>query len=150
MGTSFSTIYDTFLNKITDDLYTVMSLEEVEMDLEKFLDAAVVRFEFPKIDVKSRDNMIAMFYNDLGYDEIEILAELMKMEWIKRQINTIEITKMKYSDKDFKLTSQANHLAKLLELKKEQESDIRKLQRLYGRRNEKGAPNYSGLAGGGL
>jgi hypothetical protein len=41
---------------------------------------------------------------------------------------------MKYSGSDFKMTSQANHLGKLIELKKESERQDRHLQRLYKRR----------------
>ena len=41
---------------------------------------------------------------------------------------------MKYSGTDFKMTSQANHLAKLIELKKEAERQAHHMQRLYKRR----------------
>lgn len=41
---------------------------------------------------------------------------------------------MKYSGSDFKMTSQANHLAKLIELKKETERQAHHMQRLYKRR----------------
>ena len=41
---------------------------------------------------------------------------------------------MKYSGTDFKMTSQANHLAKLLTLQKEIERQSLHLQRLYKRR----------------
>jgi len=43
----------------------------------------------------------------------------MKQVWLDRQINSIENIRMKYSGSDFKMTSQANHLAKLLTLKTE-------------------------------
>ena len=41
---------------------------------------------------------------------------------------------MKYSGSDFKFTSQANHMAKLLTLKKDYEREGFHLQRLYKRR----------------
>jgi division protein CdvB (Snf7/Vps24/ESCRT-III family) len=41
---------------------------------------------------------------------------------------------MKYSGTDFKMTSQANHLAKLLALQKEIERQSLHMQRLYKRR----------------
>jgi hypothetical protein len=52
-------------------------------------------------------------------EEINILALLMKTSWLNRQIDSIENTRMKYSGSDFKMTSQANHLSKLLSLKTE-------------------------------
>lgn len=41
---------------------------------------------------------------------------------------------MKYSGTDFKMTSQANHLAKLITLKQEAERQDHHMQRLYKRR----------------
>ena len=42
---------------------------------------------------------------------------------------------MKYSGSDFKMTSQANHLSKLLALLEESRRDSFHMQRLYKRRN---------------
>ena len=52
----------------------------------------------------------------LTSEEINILAVLMMIGWLQRQITSIENTRMKYSGTDFKMTSQANHLSKLLSL----------------------------------
>jgi hypothetical protein len=41
--------------------------------------------------------------------------------WLQRQVASIEQTRMKYSGSDFKMTSQANHLEKLMKLKQEAE-----------------------------
>ena len=41
---------------------------------------------------------------------------------------------MKYSGSDFKMTSQANHLAKLLSLLSEAQREAHHMQRLYKRR----------------
>ena len=54
--------------------------------------------------------------------------------WLQRQVASVEQTRMKYSGSDFKMTSQANHLAKLMELKKEAERQSHHMQRLYKRR----------------
>ena len=67
-------------------------------------------------------------------EEINILALLMKQSWVQRQVTSIENTRMKYSGPDFKMTSQANHLAKLLSLLKESQRDSFHYQRLYKRR----------------
>ena len=47
---------------------------------------------------------------------------------------SIENTRMKYSGSDFKMTSQANHLDKLMKLKQEAERQSLHMQRLYKRR----------------
>ena len=56
------------------------------------------------------------FTATLTSEEINILAILMMCGWVQRQITSIENTRMKYSGSDFKMTSQANHLSKLLSL----------------------------------
>jgi hypothetical protein len=59
----------------------------------------------------------------LTSEEIEILALLMKQGWVQRQVTSIENTRMKYTSADFKMTSQANHLAKLMNLLTESRRD---------------------------
>ncbi len=85
--------------------------------------------ETPKVLVdKSRFNV------ELTQEEINILALLMKQGWVQRQVTSIENTRMKYSGSDFKMTSQANHLSKLLSLLDESRRDSFHMQRLYKRR----------------
>ena len=74
------------------------------------------------------------FSSDLSAEEINILALLMKQGWVQRQVTSIENTRMKYSGSDFKMTSQANHLQKLLSLLEESRRDSFHMQRLYKRR----------------
>jgi hypothetical protein len=85
--------------------------------------------ETPRVLVdKSRFNV------ELTQEEINILALLMKQGWVQRQVTSIENTRMKYSGSDFKMTSQANHLSKLLSLLEESRRDSFHMQRLYKRR----------------
>ena len=74
------------------------------------------------------------FSSELTSEEVNILALLMKQGWVQRQVTSIENTRMKFSSQDFKMTSQANHLAKLLTLLDETRRDSFHMQRLYGRR----------------
>lgn len=74
------------------------------------------------------------FNVDLTSEEINILALLMKQGWVQRQVSSIENTRMKYSGSDFKMTSQANHLQKLLALLSEAQRESFHMQRLYKRR----------------
>ena len=105
-------------------------------------------------EVVSEDFMIGVIWNDsleleeiprvlvdrssfaveLSQEEINILALLMKQAWVQRQVTSIENTRMKYSGADFKMTSQANHLSKLLSLLEESRRDSFHMQRLYKRR----------------
>ena len=56
------------------------------------------------------------FTAELTEEEINIIAILMMCAWVQRQVTSIENTRMKFSGSDFKFTSQANHLSKLLNL----------------------------------
>ena len=83
------------------------------------------------------------FSADLTSEEINILAILMMCAWVQRQVTSIENTRMKYSGSDFKMTSQANHLSKLVSLLGECQRQSHHMQRLYKRRKiSKWTDNY--------
>jgi hypothetical protein len=74
------------------------------------------------------------FNATLTSEEVNILALLMMCAWLQRQVTSIENVRMKYSGSDFKMTSQANHLSKLLALLGECQRQSLHMQRLYKRR----------------
>ena len=82
------------------------------------------------------------FGGDLNSEEINILAILMMIGWVQRQVTSIENTRMKYSGSDFKMTSQANHLQKLLSLLGECQRQSHHMQRLYKRRKTTSTDRY--------
>ena len=140
--TLFTKIYNAFFDKITDDMYLEFTKKETEDDCQSILVNALPAFEFPRFslynytinDVLPDSDDTSFFTDDLTLEEINILALLMKKEWLQRQVNSIELTRQKYYGSDFKLTSQANHLAKLIELGKYNDKEVNHLQRLYKRR----------------
>lgn len=170
-GTMFSAVYNRFLEKVTDDMYIELTLEDTIRDLQALLLDSIPGFEFPrhnlydyeiKTIIKREDKVLpsdfvigvvwnqmpddlevqipdviveqSSFASELTMEEINILALLMKQAWVQRQVASIENTRMKYSGSDFKMTSQANHLAKLLNLLEEARRDSFHMQRLYKRR----------------
>ena len=56
-GTTFSTIYNRFLGKITDDMYMELTELDTFMMLQDLLIAAIPRFEFPRFDVFDYEEM---------------------------------------------------------------------------------------------
>ena len=169
--TQFTTVYNRFLGKITDDMYLELTPEDTIRDLQNLLLDAIPGFEFPRCNlydnhieivqiqedlITEEDFVIGVVWNeedsselneipkvlversyfnaDLSEEEINILALLMKQSWVQRQVTSIENTRMKYSGSDFKMTSQANHLSKLLSLLEESRRDSFHMQRLYKRR----------------
>lgn len=178
MGTQFTTVYNRFLSKITDDMYMELTPEDTIKDLQKLLINAIPGFEFPRKNLNNytllidkipqselteedfvigivwgelpEDNMTpsyvlvekSYFEVELTTEEINILAILMMEAWVQRQVTSIENTRMKYSGSDFKMTSQANHLSKLLSLLGETQRQSLHMQRLYKRRRIGGNGNY--------
>lgn len=132
--TLFTEVYDRFFGKITDDMYMEWTKEDTKNDLKNILIDAIPGFEFPRFPLYGYDLEGETFGSHLTSEEINILALLMYNAWLQRQVASIENTRMKYSGTDFKMTSQANHLAKLIELKKEAERQAHHMQRLYRRR----------------
>ena len=170
MATSFTAVYNRFLNKITDDMYMELTPADTVKDLQRLLIDAIPGFEFPRknlnnytIDIETiredeitEDDFVigilwddlfdgeeqvplavvehSTFNDDLTSEEINILAILMMIGWVQRQVTSIENTRMKYTGADFKMTSQANHLSKLLTLLTECQRQSHHMQRLYRRR----------------
>lgn len=171
MNTLFASVYNRFLDKITEDMYLELTPEDTIRDLRNLLINAIPGFEFPRVNLYNYEiitmeipenellpddfvlgtvwgelpedsetqipNVIvdrSSFNVELSPEEINILAILMKQSWVQRQVASIENTRMKYSGPDFKMTSQANHLSKLLNLLEESRRDSLHMQRLYKRR----------------
>lgn len=131
MATPFTEVYDRFFGKITDDMYLEWTEEDTYRDCYNMLKDAIPYFEFPRCSLEHSEDS---FQDDLTSEEINILAILMILAWLNRQIASIENTRMKYTGSDFKMTSQANHLAKLLSLKTNFTENDKRAQRLYKRR----------------
>lgn len=144
--TSFTSVYDSFYSKITDDMYMEFTQEDTAAMAQDLLLTAVHKFEFPRnpliyrlnhhdqTDSEGNTYKVGAFKGRLTAQEVNILAVYMVVEWIGQQLASIELTRMKYSGADFKFTSQANHMQKLVQLKKEYQREGFHLQRLYKRR----------------
>ena len=122
------------------DLYNykieVVELPEDETTPDDFI-VGIVWSDIIDENLSGTPNVLvdrSSFNVELTSEEINILAILMKMGWVQRQVTSIENTRMKYSGPDFKMTSQANHLSKLLSLLSESQRDSLHMQRLYKRR----------------
>ena len=132
--TDFSVVYENFLSKITDDMYMELTVEETEEMLVSLLLDALPHFEFPRQNIFDYDTETMTFSVDLTHEEINIIGTYMVVEWMSQQLASVENTRMKYSGSDFKFTSQANHMSKILTVKKDYERLGFHLQRLYKRR----------------
>ena len=119
MGTMFSEVYNRFLGNITDDLYVVYTPMDTIRDCQDILIHILPDFEFPRFnlydyeikmetrnkeDVSTKDFYypdldnenqvivdISSFNTNITPEEINILAVLMMIQWLQRQITSIEL-----------------------------------------------------------
>lgn len=119
-----------------DYTLNIMELAEDELEEDDFV-IGTVWSEIIDTDEPPKVIVDRSYFNaDLAQEEINILALIMKQAWVQRQVTSIENTRMKYTGTDFKMTSQANHLSKLLSLLEESRRDSFHMQRLYKRRKK--------------
>lgn len=138
--TPYGKVYEAFLARILEDEWENWLIEEAMADWKQILDMAVPQFKYPRVSLEQTDDG---FCGDLGVEEIQILANYMKVEWLNRCIMTWENIKPLYTEKDF---SQANLLDKLNAMIKSERENARDLERIYYR-SRKGRPfNFSSLA----
>lgn len=138
--TSFDTVYTAFLSKILDDEWDTWTEEEMEQDLFTLLEAAVMRFKFPRVSLEYTEQG---FTDDLTNDEVQILATYMKCEWLNRTILTWENVKPLYEERDF---SQANLLDKFNKMLAAEQTHAKQLEAIYYRSVNKKPFDYTRLA----
>ena len=119
--TSFSLVYDSFLSKVTDDMYLELTELDTYRMLEELLLSAIEKFEFPRVNLwdyelfevtnettyngaeSDYQDVTAILYEggcfntQLTHEQINILAVYMIVEWLSQQLASVENTRMKYS-----------------------------------------------------
>lgn len=138
--TPYKKVYEAFLARILEDEWENWLIDEAVADWQQILNAALPWFKFPRVSLEQTE---AGFSGDLGTEEIQIIANYMKVEWLNRCIMTWENVKPLYVERDF---SQANLLDKLNQMLVQEKSNAEKLESIYYR-SRKGRPfNFSQLA----
>ena len=132
--TAFDEIYNVFFSKITDDMYMELTETQTRKIVFQLFENALPWFEFPRFNIYDYSVELEEYNIDISKEEMNIIATYMIVEWLGQQLASVELSRMKYSGSDFKFTSQANHMHKLTNLKKEYERQGFHLQRLYKRR----------------
>jgi hypothetical protein len=132
-GTLYSLVYTSFLSNLTDYSFTNLTQVELEVLMLGWLNEACVNFTECKQDLTDRDSSAdKMTFNiTLTPLEIKILGKLMVIEWLSPQIIDTKLITQALSSKDIKLTSQANHLEKLMLLEQKINKKIQKLLNKY-------------------
>ena len=79
-NTNFAVVYDSFLSKITDDMYMELTIDDTRKMLEELLMSSLHWFEFPRVNIFDYDRETREFNVTLSYEEINIIATYMIVE----------------------------------------------------------------------
>lgn len=104
---------------------TLLDNDEDDSLKYRYLRNSIPKFHKCKKNLSARNEI--EFEDYLSETEIMILGNLMVVEYYNPQINNLSLLKQSMSNKDFVMTSQANHLAELRKLKAEKMSEVNKL-----------------------
>lgn len=114
MATSYDVIYNCFLGKVHDsDLVSISSPSIREMILRNLLSASNAKFaRLSAIDLSSYDDTLGQYNNDLGYEEIDILAEGMVWAWYNTKVNNSDLLRNFLNTSDYSMSAAPSNMLK--------------------------------------
>lgn len=135
MATTYSYIYEEFLDKITDPDLLLLAEDDQEATKRAYLEYAVKKcsmYVLPNFDLSKRtvveivddtvpvDNgeepiveVLGAFEDDLDDSVIVMLTEYMVEAWLKPYLNNADLLRLHMNTKDFNTTSPANLVEKI-------------------------------------
>ena len=125
--TSYSIIYDRFLNTITDFDLAALDDDVLSDMLKGWLNSAIVRVR-TETNLSDRNDSENKFVSDLSELDIELLAMGMKIAWLDQRIDSTEYTSLFVAGKEEKFYSPSSQLAELRALRAD---TLREMQQLY-------------------
>ena len=149
MATDYQDVYDALLTRVRrDEDWDKLQDDDIYTDILEIMNSAIPLFLYPREDLRTRNDNTQQFTADLQEDTINVLAEFMYAQWIRRKVaDTTTITQMFHS-KDVQQYSQANHLAATKELAKDALKEARRMAADYQKIDANGSSVLdSGLVG---
>lgn len=139
--TPYDIVYKAFLAEVKDDLYIVNeNFPESEAmiidDLTSLLNKAVVRFSYPRLNLRDKDDEAQEFAVDLDLEEIEILATGMVAAWARRELYNIDILTQTMTTKDYNSYSQAPHINALIRTADDADKRLKRMLIKYSIKNK--------------
>lgn len=116
MATSFYTIIERFIPTVSEYMFANVSKSVCYEILTPYVISAATQFDSVCIhDLQDRDDELGQFNVDLSSEEIEILSDLMRVEWLKHKLYDSEKLRNGMSTKDYTVFSPANLLSEIRE-----------------------------------
>jgi hypothetical protein len=127
MSTPFYEIDNMFLSDISDDTFLTYAEEDREEILNDLRAKAVTRFKACQKDLSDIDKDLKQFNNVLTDEEKLIIATIMRKYWLNDKVYSLELLRQRMSNKDWRLSSQAEHLLRLTVLSQELDKEISRM-----------------------
>lgn len=129
--TSYETIYNVALSKISDPQLAMLPDEDLAEILCGWMKSAIAKHRKCVSDLSDRDDELQQFNTDLTDLEIEILGILIAREWVSSQLLSVTNTLQVFSGKETNYYSQAAHLKELQLLDEKLRLEAQQLSRDY-------------------
>ena len=129
--TSYETIYNVALSKISDPQLAMLPDEDLAEILCGWMKSAIAKHRKCVSDLSDRDDELYQFNSDLTDLEIEILGILIAREWVSSQLLSVTNTLQVFSGKETNYYSQSAHLKELQLLDEKLRLEAQQLSRDY-------------------
>ncbi len=133
MATTYSYIYEEFLDKITDPDLLLLAEDDQEATKRAYLEYAVKKCSmhvYPRFDLSKRTTVeivhepeydgdepiveeVEAFEDNLDDSIVVMLTEYMVEAWLKPYLNNADLLRLHMNTKDFNTTSPANLIDKI-------------------------------------
>lgn len=130
MGTPLEFIYRKFLGMIEDEEWLLVEDEVIEDLMLNYIENATVEFNQCRKEL-TIDYDTMCFEEELGMNEILILAWGMMIHYLQPKIKREENLRQFVSDKDFHKLSNASMLSRLIELEEKARRQLEVYQSKY-------------------
>ncbi|MBX0320191.1 hypothetical protein [Shouchella clausii] len=125
--TPYNKIRDRFLSKIDDNSLLSLPEEELNIHCDELLHSAIAQFIHCYSDLSLRNSEERFFLSTLTELEIEILASYMVINWLNPKLQSEKLMDQSLGNRDYQLTSQANHLVALKTLLETHQQNVTNL-----------------------
>jgi hypothetical protein len=129
--TSYESLYNVALSKITDPQLAILPEEDLEGMIYGWMKSAIAKHRKCKSDLSDRNDELKQFNSDLTDLEVEILGILIAREWVSSQLLSVTNTLQVFSGKETNYYSQAAHLKELQALDEKLRLEAQQLSRDY-------------------
>lgn len=118
--TPFINIYERFSTKIQDYMLDELfreSIDTYEDYIFSFLKSSIAKFTHCRKNLSDRNEDSKCFNIILSELEEEILAEMMKVEWMDKEVNNVLEMRLALNNSDFKRYAESNNLKAKMDLR---------------------------------